>query len=55
MTTLRVEQSSRLRRTRSLASGLSCTLPALRPRQMELLKDWLRSHAAERNWQSLLD
>lgn len=55
MTTLRVEQSSRLRRTRSLASGLSCTLPELRPRQMELLKDWLRSHAAERNWQSLLD
>ncbi|WP_313301467.1 hypothetical protein [Diaphorobacter sp.] len=55
MSALRVEQSSRLRRTRSAASFPCTTWPELRERQSALLKDWLRSDASERQWQTLLD
>lgn len=53
MTALRAEATGRGRRTRH---GPPFTaLPALRPAQKALLGDWLRSHAAERQWQTLLD
>lgn len=53
MSALRTEATARGRRTRH---GPPFTaLPALRPAQTALLRDWLRSHAAERQWQTLLD
>lgn len=53
MSALRTEATARGRRTRHGATFMA--LPALRPAQTALLRDWLRSHAAERQWQTLLD
>lgn len=53
MGTLRAETMGRGRRTR--CGPPFSALPALRPAQAALLRDWLRGHAAERRWQTLLD
>ncbi|GKS76372.1 DUF2399 domain-containing protein [Acidovorax sp. SUPP950] len=54
MTALQTIPTGRNRQTRQ-ASGPFVGLPELRPAQRDLLRRWLASDAAERQWQSLLE
>ncbi len=54
MTAWHIEMRGKHKRTRQSFQNF-VTLPALRPAQLAVLQRWLKSHAQERAWQSLLD
>lgn len=54
MTVWDIEMRGKHKRTRQSFQNF-VTLPALRPAQLAVLQRWLKSHAQERAWQSLLD
>lgn len=54
MTAWHIEMRGKHKRTRQSPQAF-LALPTLRPAQLAVLQRWLKSHAQERAWQSLLD